>query len=64
MRSQVYTGYRALVPMPTVVIGCLAAYFGHADKHVIQIVGPLEKGINPCSIQFLNFDPKYLSYTS
>lgn len=38
MRSQVYTGYRALVPMPTVVIGCLAAYFGHADKHVIQIV--------------------------
>ncbi|KAI3891546.1 hypothetical protein MKX03_033093 [Papaver bracteatum] len=53
----------ALAPMLTVVIGCLVAYFGHADKHGIQIVGPLKKGINPSSIQFLNFDPEYLPYT-
>ncbi|KAI3923728.1 hypothetical protein MKW98_011358 [Papaver atlanticum] len=59
-RSQVYT---ALAPTLTVVIGCLVAYFGHADKHGIQIVGPLKKGINPSSIQFLNFDPEYLPYT-
>ncbi|KAI3911789.1 hypothetical protein MKW92_045207 [Papaver armeniacum] len=53
----------ALAPMLTVVIGCLVAYFAHADKHGIQIVGPLKKGINPSSIQFLNFDPEYLPYT-
>ncbi|MCL7026606.1 hypothetical protein MKW94_019224 [Papaver nudicaule] len=53
----------ALAPMVTVVIGCLAAYFCHAEKHGIPIVGHLSKGINPSSIQFLNFDPKYLPYT-
>ncbi|KAI3992442.1 hypothetical protein MKX01_022533 [Papaver californicum] len=80
----------ALAPMVIVVIGCLVAYFAHADKHGIQIViyflnqiklpnlfliklnlccivclqvGHLKKGINPSSIQFLNFDPKYLPYT-
>ncbi|KAI3891542.1 hypothetical protein MKX03_033089 [Papaver bracteatum] len=53
----------ALAPMVTVVIGCLVAYFAHADKHGIQIVGHLKKGINPSSIQFLNFDPEYLPYT-
>ncbi|MCL7041936.1 hypothetical protein MKW94_028079 [Papaver nudicaule] len=53
----------ALAPMVTVVIGCLVAYFAHAEKHGIQIVGHLNKGINPSSIQFLNFDPKYLPYT-
>ncbi|KAI3977345.1 hypothetical protein MKX01_000258 [Papaver californicum] len=53
----------ALAPMVTVVIGCLVAYFAHADKHGIQIVGHLNKGINPSSIQFLNFDPQYLPYT-
>ncbi|KAI3954311.1 hypothetical protein MKW92_044276 [Papaver armeniacum] len=53
----------ALAPMVTVVIGCLVAYFAHADKHGIQIVGHLKKGINPSSIQLLNFDPEYLPYT-
>ncbi|CAK9152747.1 unnamed protein product [Ilex paraguariensis] len=51
----------AIAPMVTVLIGCLFAYFAHAEKHGIQIVGDLKKGINPSSIQRLTFDPKYIS---
>ncbi|KAG2713183.1 hypothetical protein I3843_04G155300 [Carya illinoinensis] len=50
----------AIAPMVTVVVGCLFAYFTHADDHGIQIVGNLKKGINPSSIGLLNFDSKYL----
>ncbi|KAM7277226.1 hypothetical protein ACFE04_019092 [Oxalis oulophora] len=52
-----------IAPMVTVIVGCLFAYFGHVEKHGIQIVGPLKKGVNPISIHFLNFDSKYLSVT-
>ncbi|KAL7168194.1 hypothetical protein ACSBR2_038602 [Camellia fascicularis] len=51
----------AIGPMVVVVIGCLFAYFAHAEKHGIEIVGHLTKGINPSSIKHLNFDPKYIS---
>ncbi|KAM4125243.1 hypothetical protein ACJW30_01G296600 [Castanea mollissima] len=50
----------AMAPLVTVVIGCLFAYFAHAEDHGIQIVGHLKKGINPSSIHLLNFDSKYL----
>ncbi|MCD9644504.1 putative sulfate transporter 3.5 [Datura stramonium] len=51
----------AIAPMVTIIVGCLFAYFSHADKHDIQIVGHLSKGINPSSIHLLNFDPTYIS---
>ncbi|THF95188.1 probable sulfate transporter 3.5 isoform X1 [Camellia sinensis] len=51
----------AIGPMVVVVTGCLFAYFAHAEKHGIEIVGHLSKGINPLSIKHLNFDPKYIS---
>ncbi|KAF5934724.1 hypothetical protein HYC85_025853 [Camellia sinensis] len=51
----------AMGPMVVVVIGGLFAYFAHAEKHGIEIVGHLTKGINPLSIKHLNFDPKYIS---
>ncbi|KAK4791009.1 hypothetical protein SAY86_031422 [Trapa natans] len=53
----------AISPMLTVLIGGLFAYFAHADKHGIQIVGHLKKGLNPLSIQSLNFDSEYLPVT-
>ncbi|KAF5742955.1 Sulfate transporter 3 5 isoform 1 [Tripterygium wilfordii] len=53
----------AMSPLVTVVIGCVFAYLIHGDKHGIPTVGDLKKGLNPISIQFLNFDPKYLSVT-
>ncbi|KAM7509488.1 hypothetical protein LguiA_019941 [Lonicera macranthoides] len=51
----------AIAPIVTVVTGCVFAYFAHAEKHGIPIVGDLKKGINPPSIRDLNFDPKYIS---
>ncbi|KAF9617298.1 hypothetical protein IFM89_035242 [Coptis chinensis] len=50
----------AIGPILTVIVGCLFAYFAHAEKHGITTVGHLSKGLNPISIQLLNFDPKYL----
>nr|GME17731.1 probable sulfate transporter 3.5 [Ipomoea batatas] len=50
----------AIAPMVTVIVGCLFAYFAHAEKLGIQTVGELKKGINPLSIQRLNFDSKYI----
>ncbi|XP_065850336.1 probable sulfate transporter 3.5 [Euphorbia lathyris] len=53
----------AIAPMVLIVIGCLFAYFAHAEKHGIQIVGHLHRGLSPVSIQDLNFDSKYLPST-
>ncbi|KAK8644906.1 hypothetical protein V6N13_118767 [Hibiscus sabdariffa] len=53
----------AIAPMIVVVVGCLFAFFAHAEKHGIAIVGDLKKGLNPPSIQYLNFDPQYLPVT-
>ncbi|XWS69870.1 hypothetical protein CRYUN_Cryun03dG0001100 [Craigia yunnanensis] len=53
----------AMSPMLVVVVGCLFAFFAHAEKHGIAIVGDLKKGLNPPSIQYLNFDSRYLPAT-
>ncbi|GMI92753.1 sulfate transporter 3;5 [Hibiscus trionum] len=53
----------AIAPMVVVVVGCLFAFFAHAEKHGVAIVGDLKKGLNPPSIQYLNFDPQYLPVT-
>ncbi|KAJ4708403.1 sulfate transporter 3 1 [Melia azedarach] len=53
----------AIAPMVSVIVGCLFAYFAHAEKHGIEIVGHLKKGINPISIKDLNFESKYLPAT-
>ncbi|OMO86845.1 hypothetical protein CCACVL1_09432 [Corchorus capsularis] len=50
----------AMAPMVVVIVGCVFAYFVHGDKHGIQIVGPLKKGLNPPSVHLLNFDRRYL----
>ncbi|CAI0389909.1 unnamed protein product [Linum tenue] len=53
----------AIAPMLVVIIGCIFAYFLDAEKHGIQIVGELKKGLNPISIHHLNFNSQYLSAT-
>ncbi|KAF8036439.1 hypothetical protein BT93_C2222 [Corymbia citriodora subsp. variegata] len=53
----------AIAPMVTVVVGGLFAYVAHGEKHGIQIVGHLKRGINPLSIRDLNFESQYLPVT-
>ncbi|KAH7572310.1 hypothetical protein JRO89_XS04G0236800 [Xanthoceras sorbifolium] len=53
----------AMAPMVSVAIGCIFAYLAPVEKHGIQIVGELKRGINPSSLKYLNFDPEYLPST-
>ncbi|XP_061344927.1 probable sulfate transporter 3.5 [Gastrolobium bilobum] len=50
----------AIAPMATVMVAGVFTYLVNGQRHGIQIVGYLDKGINPSSIQYLNFDSKYL----
>lgn len=50
----------AMAPLVTVIIGGLFAYFGHMEKHGIEVVGHLHRGINPLSIDDFVFDSKYM----
>ncbi|XP_062010683.1 probable sulfate transporter 3.5 [Rosa rugosa] len=49
----------AMSPLVVVLVGCVFAYFGDAENHGIPIVGHLNRGINPLSIQYLTFDMRY-----
>ncbi|GKD70634.1 probable sulfate transporter 3.5, partial [Tanacetum coccineum] len=51
----------AVAPMVVVGLGCFFAWQLPVKKWGIPVVGPLKKGINPPSINNLDFDPKYIS---
>ncbi|CAL0322200.1 unnamed protein product [Lupinus luteus] len=51
----------AIAPMCIVVVAAVFVYLVKGQNHGIQIVGHLDKGLNPLSIKYLNFDSKYLS---
>ncbi|GER55377.1 sulfate transporter [Striga asiatica] len=53
----------AMAPLTSVILGSLLVYFTHAEKHGIQVIGELKKGINPASLMDINFDSKYLAGT-
>ncbi|KAL3626074.1 Sulfate transporter 3.1 [Castilleja foliolosa] len=53
----------AMAPLTSVILGSVLVYFTHAEKHGVQVIGELKKGINPASIMHLNFDSQYLPGT-
>ncbi|XP_011079899.1 sulfate transporter 3.1 [Sesamum indicum] len=50
----------AMAPLTSVILGSILVYLTHAEKHGVQVIGHLKKGINPPSIMDLNFDSTYL----
>ncbi|KAL5142992.1 putative sulfate transporter 3.5 [Glycine soja] len=50
----------AIAPMVTIVVSGVFTYLVKGQDHGIQIVGHLDKGLNPLSIHYLNFNSKYL----
>ncbi|XP_028804965.1 probable sulfate transporter 3.5 [Neltuma alba] len=50
----------ALGPIITVVVSGVFTFLVKGQDHGIQIVGHLDKGINPPSIHLLNFDSRYI----
>lgn len=50
----------AAAPLTSVILGSLLVFATGADKHGVQIVGTLKKGINPLSVGKLVFHGEYL----
>ncbi|KAK3193729.1 hypothetical protein Dsin_025039 [Dipteronia sinensis] len=50
----------AMAPLTTVILGSLLVYLTHAEKHGVQVIGDLKKGLNPPSITNLVFVSPYL----
>lgn len=53
----------AMAPLTSVVLGSLLVYLTHAERHGVEVIGHLKKGINPPSIMDLQFGSQYLTAT-
>ncbi|XVE77820.1 hypothetical protein DITRI_Ditri13aG0093100 [Diplodiscus trichospermus] len=51
----------ALAPLASVVLGSLLVYLTHAEKHGVQVIGNLKKGLNPPSFGDFVFTSPYMS---
>ncbi|CAL0300595.1 unnamed protein product [Lupinus luteus] len=51
----------AMAPLTSVILGSVLVYFTHAEKHGVQVIGELKKGLNPTSITDLVFVSPYMS---
>ncbi|KAI3749417.1 hypothetical protein L2E82_20029 [Cichorium intybus] len=50
-----------MAPLTSVILGSVLVYLTHAEKHGVQVVGKLKKGLNPITIMNLSFGSQYLS---
>ncbi|KAL5218131.1 hypothetical protein ABZP36_018815 [Zizania latifolia] len=50
----------AAAPLVCIIIGSILVYFTHAEKHGIQVIGHLEKGLNPPSAKSLILSGPYM----
>ncbi|KAE8675089.1 Sulfate transporter 3.1 [Hibiscus syriacus] len=51
----------AMAPLTSVILGSLLVYLTHAEKHGVQVIGSLKKGLNPPSFGDFVFTSSYLS---
>ncbi|KAK8654260.1 hypothetical protein V6N13_128231 [Hibiscus sabdariffa] len=51
----------AMAPLTSVILGSLLVYLTHAEKHGVQIIGNLKKGLNPLSFGELVFTTPYMA---
>ncbi|KAK7396386.1 hypothetical protein VNO78_17357 [Psophocarpus tetragonolobus] len=50
----------AMAPLVSVILGSLLVYVTHAEKHGVQVIGNLKKGLNPPSVKDLVFVSPYM----
>ncbi|KAF5466090.1 hypothetical protein F2P56_016048 [Juglans regia] len=50
----------AMAPLTSVILGSLLVYLTHAEKHGVEVIGHLKKGLNPPSVSDLAFGSPYL----
>ncbi|KAI3819356.1 hypothetical protein L1987_13185 [Smallanthus sonchifolius] len=53
----------AMAPLTSVILGSVLVYLTHAEKHGVQVIGELKKGLNPVTIMDLSFGSQHLSST-
>ncbi|KAJ7977351.1 sulfate transporter 3 1 [Quillaja saponaria] len=51
----------AMAPLTSVILGSLLVYLTHAEKHGVQVIGQLKKGLNPLSFEDLVFVSPHLT---
>ncbi|XP_052187049.1 sulfate transporter 3.1-like isoform X2 [Diospyros lotus] len=51
----------AMAPLTAVILGSLLVYLTQAEKHGVQVIGELKRGLNPPSITNLEFGSTYVS---
>ncbi|KAH1072033.1 hypothetical protein J1N35_024361 [Gossypium stocksii] len=51
----------AMAPLTSVILGSLLVYLTHAEKHGVQVIGNLKKGLNPLSFGDLVFTKPYIT---
>ncbi|KAK7393509.1 hypothetical protein VNO78_22067 [Psophocarpus tetragonolobus] len=56
-----YFWVSAMAPLTSVILGSLFVYFTHAEKHGVEVIGELKKGLNPPSLTNLVFVSPYMS---
>ncbi|KAF9605073.1 hypothetical protein IFM89_013743 [Coptis chinensis] len=49
----------AMAPLTSVIFGSILVYVTHAEKHGVQVIGHLKKGLNPPSFTDLAFGSPY-----
>ncbi|KAL4200203.1 hypothetical protein AMTRI_Chr03g55170 [Amborella trichopoda] len=50
----------AAAPLTSVILGSALVYLTHAEKHGVQVIGHLKKGLNPESISHFTFQPEHM----
>ncbi|CAL8073872.1 unnamed protein product [Prunus armeniaca] len=51
----------AMAPLCSVILGSILVFVTHAEKHGVQVIGHLKKGLNPPSVSELAFGSPYLT---
>ncbi|KAL3828792.1 hypothetical protein ACJIZ3_017594 [Penstemon smallii] len=52
-KKPVFFWINALAPLTSVILGSVLVYLTHAEKHGVEIIGHLKKGLNPQSLSEL-----------
>ncbi|KAJ6725981.1 hypothetical protein OIU79_004190 [Salix purpurea] len=50
----------AMAPLICIIVGSVFVYLTHVEKHGVQVIGNLKKGLNPVSVSELAFGSPYL----
>ncbi|CAN1129073.1 Sulfate transporter 3.1 [Linum perenne] len=59
-RKSYFFWINAMAPLTSVVLGSVLVYLTHAEKHGVQVIGNLKKGLNPLSVSDLAFGSPHL----